>query len=246
MTNDEVYEKLIKLQWLLHRQQLTGQEAFGDMADVTRGQGRVLTVLQNTDNISTKDLAYVMGIRQQSLNELLKKLEKKGYVVRKPSEQDKRVMNVMLTEEGKKLQHPEVDYTNIFQCLNNEELEHFAQYLDRIIKVLEERMDGTMDSDLYDWMMKAKERMGNEQFDKLTEMRRNGFGRMWEEKGMFGMSKEDMGKRGFGRFGGFGPDVRGKAPENMPGAERFSPDYDGPMPEGREKGFNPFGKKTEE
>lgn len=63
-----------------------GQETFGDMADVTRGQGRVLTVLQNTDNISTKDLAYVMGIRQQSLNELLKKLEKKGYVVRKPSE----------------------------------------------------------------------------------------------------------------------------------------------------------------
>lgn len=45
-------------------------------------------------------------------------------------------------------------------------------------------MDGTMDSDLYDWMMKARERMGNEQFDKLTEMRRNGFGRMWEEKGI--------------------------------------------------------------
>ena len=33
-------------------------------------------------------------------------------------------------EVYKKLQHPEVDYTDIFQCLNNEELEHFAEYLD--------------------------------------------------------------------------------------------------------------------
>lgn len=246
MTNDEVYEKLVKLQWLLHKQQLMGQGTFGEMADISRGQGRVLTVLQNADNISTKDLAYVMGIRQQSLNELLKKLEKKGYVVRKASEQDKRVMNVMLTEEGKKLQQPKVDYTDIFQCLNEEELLKFAEYLDRIINMLEERMDDVDVPDMYDWMMKARERMGNEQFDKLTEMRRNGFGRMWEDKDMFGMSKEDIEKRGFGRFGGFGPDFRGKAPENMPGAERFSPDYDGPMPEGRKKGFNPFGKSSEE
>lgn len=34
-------------------------------------------------------------------------------------------------------------------------------------------------------------------------------------------------------FGGFGE--RDPAPKDMPGAERFSPDYDGPMPEGRSK-----------
>ena len=39
-------------------------------------------------------------------------------------------MKVMLTEEGKKLKHPEVDYTDIFQCFNNEELEQFSKYLD--------------------------------------------------------------------------------------------------------------------
>lgn len=27
--------------------------------------------------------------------------------------------------------------------------------------------------------------------------------------------------------------LRGKAPKNIPGAERFSPDYDGPVPLGR-------------
>lgn len=42
---------------------------------------------------------------------------------------------------------------------------------------------------------------------------------------------------------GFGPDSRGGVPKDMPGAERFDPDYDGPMPEGR-TGLNfLFGKK---
>lgn len=244
MTYDEVYEKLIKLQWLLHRQQMLGQESFGDMADISRGQGRVLTVLQNTDNISTKDLAYVMGIRQQSLNELLKKLEKKGYIVRKPAQQDRRIMQVMLTEAGRNVQQPNADYTRLFQCLSEAELVQFGEYLDRIIRTLEKLLDDTPDSDLYDWMRKARERMGEERFAQLTEMRKNGFGRMWEEQDMFKMARENMG-RDFGGFGGFGMGGRGKAPENMPGAERFSPEYDGPMPEGREKGWNPFAKPEE-
>lgn len=46
----------------------------------------------------------------------------------------------------------------------------------------------------------------------------------------------------FGKDGrGFGFRRDGKMPENMPGAERFDPDYDGQMPEGR-MGF-PFGRK---
>lgn len=40
---------------------------------------------------------------------------------------------------------------------------------------------------------------------------------------------------------GFVKAVRGDAPEGMPGAERFSPDYDGPMPKGRTKGNFPEG-----
>ena len=55
-----------------------------------------------------------------------------------------------------------------------------------------------------------------------------------------GLNRED--RRGFG-FGGrnFDPRERGEAPEDMSGAERFDPDYDGPMPESR-TGF-PFTRK---
>lgn len=73
------------------------------------GQGRVLALLKIQPEIATKDMAYLLGIKQQSLNELLKKLEKSGYVKRKPSKEDKRVMIV---------------------CLTNEELEQFSSYID--------------------------------------------------------------------------------------------------------------------
>lgn len=84
------------LQWLLHN-----YVQHGPMADPTRGQGRMLTMLQLQDGISTKDLSYLLGIRIASLNELLSKLEKTGYVTREPSEIDKRVMIICLTDKGR-------------------------------------------------------------------------------------------------------------------------------------------------
>lgn len=75
----EVYEKLTRLQWSLHKQQIFAHAEYGPFADTSRGQGRVLAILKMKPEISTKDLAYLLGIRQQSLNELLNKLEKKEY-----------------------------------------------------------------------------------------------------------------------------------------------------------------------
>ena len=133
MTN-ELYEKLMQLQWLMHRQQMREWTENGPMADTTRGQGRILAVLKLRDGISTKDLSYLLGVRVSSLNELLSKLEKGGYVTREPSEQDKRVMLVKLTEKGRDEQQPEpINFGHIFSCLSDEEQQAFGEYLDRII-----------------------------------------------------------------------------------------------------------------
>ncbi len=95
-------------------------------------------------------MAYLLGIKQQSLNELLKKLEKSGYVKRKPSKEDKRVMIVCLTEEGKKVKQKEEEYKEIFDCLTNEELEQFSSYIDRILSSLEEMVGNPLDQEAYD------------------------------------------------------------------------------------------------
>lgn len=80
---------------------------------------------------------------------MLKKLEKSGYVKRKPSKEDKRVMIVCLTEEGKKVKQKE-EYKEIFDCLPNEELEQFSSYIDRILSSLEEMVGNPLDQEAYD------------------------------------------------------------------------------------------------
>lgn len=214
----ELYEKLSRLQWLMQRSRLKNHAKNGPMGDPTRGQGRVLAMLKIQPEISSKDLAYLLGIRQQSLNELLNKLEKKEYVTRVPSETDRRVMLVRLTEKGKQAQEPngESDDTGIFDCLSPEEREQFNEYLDRIIAAIEQKCGDGMDDGTREWMRGACERMGRDQFERLMNMRMgsHAFGMHFGPggpgepggPGRHGGPGEPVGfgGPGFGPFGGFG------------------------------------------
>lgn len=256
---DALYEKLSHLQWLLQRYHIYNRSERGPFADPTRGQGRVLAMLKMQPEISTKDLSYLLGIRQQSLNELLNKLEKAGYVVREPSETDRRVMLVKLTEKGKEEHSLNTDYSDIFDCLSSEEQKTLDDYLDRIIAALEKQLGIEDSDDMESWMKSARSRMGDDMFERMISMRsrfggaagKGGFG---PDRPGFGPEKPDFGpdrpgfrperpgfrpekpgfrpeKPGFGpEKPGFRPDRRGPAPEDLPGAERFEPDYDGPVP----------------
>lgn len=136
MAND-LYEKLGRLQWALHRRQAHGWARNGPMADRSRGQGRILATLKRQDGISTKDLAHMLGVQISSLNEVLSKMEKAGYVTREPSEKDRRVMLVKLTQKGIDEQQSEVEgFNDIFTCLSEEEQKAFAEYLDRITEAI--------------------------------------------------------------------------------------------------------------
>lgn len=210
----ELYEKLATLQWLLHRRQISAHAEHGPCADPTRGQGRVLTILRMQPEISTKDLSYVLGIRQQSLNELLNKLEKNGLVERKPSESDRRVMIVHLTDKGKDTQQVDRDYADIFACLDDDELTAFSSYLDKIINALEEQVGDDFSDEKSEWVEAARSKMGDEKFERLMSMRHGGFARAG-----FGM----FAKEGFGHadFGGFGYD---RSHNDRPTSEDFQCD----------------------
>lgn len=210
----ELHEKLSRLQWLLHRHHMMNHAEHGPFSDTSRGQGRVLAALKMQPDISTKDLSYLLGIRVPSLNELLSKLEKGGYIVRKPSDADKRVMLMQLTEKGKATQPADTDHSNLFDCLNEDETERFAEYLDRITSSLGAQMGDAPDEQaMRHWMRGARSRMGDERFESFMSMRRCGF------------------------HGGVGAICRGEAHDHIPCAEHMDPDYDGLTPEGREMSF---------
>lgn len=237
----QLYEKLSRLQWLLQKHHFQKHAEHGPFADPTRGQGRVLAMLRIQSDISTKDLSYLLGIRQQSLNELLNKLEKAGYVTRTPSESDRRIMIVGLTQKGKETKQETTELPSIFDCLSEGEQQNLGDYLDRIITALEEQLGAEGTEETERWMNAARSRMGNEVFDKLMRMKRAFRSRECNENG------QDC----WDNFGDFPPDNRGPAPDNIPGAERFDPNYSGQPHRGRrgapsheraQKKQNPQGK----
>lgn len=233
-----LYTKLTKLQWLLQRGHMQNQAEHGPMGDSSRGQGRVLAMLKLQPEITTKDLSYLLGIRQQSLNELLNKLEKGGYVARVPSESDRRVMIVTLTDKGKSEEPPKADFSNIFGCLTEEEQATFSEYLDRMIAALEQQLGVEENDEMYQWMNAARERMDPDKFERLIAMH-GGFrhprgGSRQRDDDCFRHGPHDRGPHGKGPHN-HGPHGRGRgaAPKDMPGSERFDPDYDGPLPDER-------------
>jgi DNA-binding MarR family transcriptional regulator len=168
-------------------------------------------MLKMQSEITTKDLSYLLGIRQQSLNELLNKLEKGGYVTRVPLQADKRVMVVQLTEKGKNEQYLETDFSNIFGCLSKDEQIMFGEYLDRVISALEIQLP-IEEEDVSNWMQTARSRMGDGRFERMMSMC-DKFGKMW--RGSFAHGCCDI----------------------TPDESTSAPNSDDPMPEGCCSGF---------
>ena len=171
-----LFERLSRLQWLLQRLQHRKRTENGPMADTTRGQGRILALLKLQDGIPTKDLSYLLGIRISSLNELLAKMERSGYIQREPSEPDRRVMLVKLTEKGRAEQQKDWNPEEIFSCLPEQDQISFAKNLDSVIASMEAEVGEEAGEDERSWWMGGgRERMGDEQFERFAAMRRNGF-----------------------------------------------------------------------
>ena len=137
MNNRELTMKLFRVQGLLMRGGPRGRHG-----NAHRGQGRLLSLLRLKPETSQKELSYVLDMRQQSLSELLGKLESKGYITRATSQEDKRVTLVSLTEAGRAAA-PDADVqeeSGPFDCLTEEECQNLADYLDRVAQALEDEL----------------------------------------------------------------------------------------------------------
>jgi DNA-binding MarR family transcriptional regulator len=139
--NDQTFRKLMDVQHVMMALHHRKMFEHGPLGDTTRGRGRILALLQLKDGIATKDMAQILGIRVSSLNETLGKLERDGYIERTPSEEDKRIMLVTLTEKGREVKpHGSRLPKKLFAGFSDEELDAFSGYLDRMMANLEEEL----------------------------------------------------------------------------------------------------------
>ena len=95
--NEILFHKLYFINELFEQKIKMNQS---DIGNLSRGQGRVLAILKRKDNISTKNLAIILGISISALNSLLTKLEKNGFIIKEQSNEDKRIFLVKLTDKG--------------------------------------------------------------------------------------------------------------------------------------------------
>ncbi len=164
---------LVMLWFLIgqHRGRVRGGD-FGHPAplDPTRGRGRIIAMLKIKDGLSAKELAQVLGIRVSSLNETLAKMEKDGLIERKPSDADKRVVLIYLTEAGCNIEIEQRDEVDMLDGFSDDELTQLSDYISRMLKNVEEDFDENFVADMHaEW--DARERLfssAGAEFDRGT------------------------------------------------------------------------------
>lgn len=77
---------------------------FLDEIDITYPQYLVMMVLWNGDGLTVSHIGEKLFLDSGTLTPLLKRLETKGFIVRKRKKEDERVVEVFLADAGKELQ----------------------------------------------------------------------------------------------------------------------------------------------
>ena len=107
-----------------------------DELDLTYTQYITMMVLWERRCVSVKELGMCLHLDSGTLTPLLKKLEAKGMLNRKRSEEDERSLLVTLTEAGEKLRDRAVDIPTKMApscCLDSEEKQTLYRLLYKLL-----------------------------------------------------------------------------------------------------------------
>ena len=134
-------DNILVKQWMtlemtMHRYCYQNFKKLGPMGNPERGQGKLLCLIRNNPGITQKELSEISNMRQQSVSELLKKLEHGQFIIRKPSLNDKRSFSFELTPRGKANAEPPCELIDsiesFFSCLDNSEKNNMSLYMQKI------------------------------------------------------------------------------------------------------------------
>ena len=140
-TDIELIKKFVNLNSALDQFQKGKQRDFTHITYRGRGQNRILRILSDGKTIPQSELVKKLDMRPQSASEMLRKLEKRGMIVRHQSETDKRVINLTITEQGKRMYKQSEDFTPIaLGVLTEEEKQQFSSILDKLTAEIQRKL----------------------------------------------------------------------------------------------------------
>ena len=113
---------------------------YGNRAAVhglTTSEGFVLINIDSTEGTPSTKIAPMLGVEAGSLSRIINSLELKNLVRRVPDQTDRRVVRIVLTEEGKVKKQTAKQTVNAFNTevrkkLNEDELSVFFRVMEKI------------------------------------------------------------------------------------------------------------------
>ena len=121
-------------------------KCFGQMQElgIYPGQIPVLGMVAKKDGLSQRELAKILRIKPPTVTVSVQRLEKAGFLYKKPDERDQRVTRLYLTEKGKETKARALKrireneavmlegFSDAEQCLLRRFLEQILENIDRI------------------------------------------------------------------------------------------------------------------
>ncbi len=110
---------------------------------LTIGQPKVLDYLHEHNGAIQKDIAGGCYIEPASLSNILNGMEKNGLIIRKISDENRRNMNIFMTEKGRNIccaiqKEIENVQKKALRGMSDDEIKHLYEYLIKINKNLED------------------------------------------------------------------------------------------------------------
>ncbi|ATN04580.1 MarR family transcriptional regulator [Chryseobacterium indologenes] len=109
---------------------------FLDELDITYPQYLVMMILWENDGLAVSHIGDKLFLDSGTLTPLLKRLEAKGFIVRKRKKEDERVVEVFLAESGRQLQKKACEIPGKIQEKLDIQPEELLHLKDTVLKIL--------------------------------------------------------------------------------------------------------------
>jgi DNA-binding MarR family transcriptional regulator len=109
-----------------------------NIMEINPAQGRILFVLWNNDGISIRQLSEKTLLKKSTLTSMLDRLENMGYLLRIPSENDRRKIIIKRTEKDKAFQELYLQVSRemtelVYKGFTEEEINQLESWLGKIL-----------------------------------------------------------------------------------------------------------------
>lgn len=152
MKREETVDYHIKSAWHAISRMYNQQAA---QEDFTTSIGFVLININSKEGTPATKIAPLMGLEARSLTRMLKSMEEKGLIFKKPDPIDKRSVRIFLTDEGKRKKEISVKTIKTFNLLvrehvSEDELDAFFTVFQKINHVIDKINSETLNPNTYD------------------------------------------------------------------------------------------------